>query len=67
MIKAGKYGLGKTVKSLPLLVIAFAAWIVLLAGLAIAESQGTCEPPADYVTTRCAKFLLLIVFRSLRT
>lgn len=41
MAKVSKGVLGKTITSLPLLALASAAWVVLLAGLAIAESQGT--------------------------
>ena len=41
MVKISKGAVGKTLSSLPLLALAFAAWIVLLAGLAIAESKGS--------------------------
>lgn len=40
MARASKGVLGKTLTSLPLLALASAAWVVLLAGLAIAESKG---------------------------
>jgi len=40
MAKVSKGVLGKTITSLPLLALASAAWVVLLAGLAIAEHQG---------------------------
>ena len=47
MAKVSKGVLGKTATSLPLLALASAAWVVLLAGLAIAENQG------DRITCRC--------------
>ena len=40
MARVSKGVLGKTLSSLPLLALASAAWVVLLAGLAIAESKG---------------------------
>lgn len=40
MARVSKGVLGKTLTSLPLLALASAAWVVLLAGLAIAEHQG---------------------------
>lgn len=40
MARVSKGVLGKTITSLPLLALAFASWVVLLAGLAIAEHQG---------------------------
>ena len=40
MARVSKGAVGKAASSLPLLALASAAWVVLLAGLAIAESKG---------------------------
>ena len=51
MARVSKGALGKTISSLPLLALASAAWVVLLAGLAIAESKGTRKFCFDCIDT----------------
>lgn len=46
---------GKTATSLPLLALASAAWVVVLAGLAIAESKGMAK-------SNCLDRVLVLVY-----
>lgn len=59
MARVSKGAVGKASASLPLLALASAAWVVLLAGLAIAEAHGTLRSSSGFLNARSAGLLRL--------